>query len=141
MYKKAVCRRGILRQTFFVRKILTNLFHAVFIRFNHLFNHLTADRACLLRGQIAVVPLFQVNTYFGSCFHLELIKCRASFGDYILSASHSKHSFAINFAFAIVFWAIWILLSQKINAKDVKFLQLIAKFFLAYSANLLHIYY
>ena len=37
-------------------------------------DHLAADGACLLRGQVAVVALLEVNADLGSGFHLEALE-------------------------------------------------------------------
>jgi len=47
--------------------LLKSLLHAVFIGLNHLFDHLTADRTCLLAGEVTVVTVLQVDADFPRC--------------------------------------------------------------------------
>ena len=37
------------------------LFHVLFVRLNHLLDHLTADRTCLLGCEVTVVTVLKVN--------------------------------------------------------------------------------
>ncbi len=62
------------------------LFKAVFVRLDHLFDHLSADRACLLGGQVAVVALLKIYADFIGGFHLKAIESLTSLGNESLIA-------------------------------------------------------
>ena len=47
----------------------------------HVFNHLTADRTCLLCSEIAVITLLEVNADIACGFHLKLIESFFCFGN------------------------------------------------------------
>jgi len=49
--------------------------YRIFVAFDHLLDHLSADRAGLTRGKIAVVTLVKSNAYFACSLLLELLKC------------------------------------------------------------------
>ena len=49
--------------------------------FDHLLDHLTADRTSLLCSEIAVLALLEVNADFTGSFHLKLIECFLCFGN------------------------------------------------------------
>ena len=59
----------------------------VFVFFDHLLNHLTADGACLTCSEITVVALVKVYAYFACCLHLELVECLLCLGNEGLIAS------------------------------------------------------
>ena len=48
-------------------KALSNLFHALLVSFDHLLDHLSADRTGLAGGQIAVVALLEVHADLPWC--------------------------------------------------------------------------
>jgi len=65
------CNRGTL---YFISAVKyarsvgrTVVLDVVFVLFNHLLNHLAADGACLLGGEVAVVALVEVYAYFPWC--------------------------------------------------------------------------
>ena len=62
------------------------LFHILFVGLDHLLNHLTAYRTCLLRGEVAVVALLEVNAYFVGSLHLESVESFLCLGNYVLAA-------------------------------------------------------
>ena len=51
------------------------LLKVAFCLLNKLLDHLTADGACLLGGQVAVVAFVEVNANFAGGFHLEVMQC------------------------------------------------------------------
>ena len=46
----------------------------------HHIDHLTADRACLTGGEVAVVALLEVHAYLVGCLHLESFESLSAFG-------------------------------------------------------------
>jgi hypothetical protein len=69
------------------------LLHAVLNGLDHFLNHLSADVACLLGGQIAVITLFEGYSDIGGCFHFETIEGFPSVGYnclIIIVRSHEK---------------------------------------------------
>ena len=45
---------------------------------SHILNHLTADGTSLAGGEVTVVTLVKIYSYFACCLHLELLKCLLS---------------------------------------------------------------
>ena len=77
------------------------LLQAVLVLLDHLLNHLAADRASLLGGQVAIVALLQVDAHFVRSFHLETVKTFARLRNHRFVASHDKlHSFNVGGIFA-----------------------------------------
>ena len=66
-----------------------DLFHGSYGR--HDIDHLTADRACLTGGEIAVVALIKSYAYFARGFHLELLKSSLCFGNHNLIVGTVSH--------------------------------------------------
>ena len=62
-------------------KALSNLFHALLVSFDHLLDHLSADRTGLAGGQIAVVTLLEIDAHLRGGLHLEAVKRVACLGD------------------------------------------------------------
>ena len=48
----------------------------------NLLNHLTTDRACLLRGEVTVVALGKIYADFVCSFHLKTVKSFSCLGNY-----------------------------------------------------------
>lgn len=67
--------------------------YGVFIGFDHLFYHLTANGACFLGGEVAVITLLEVDADFSGCFHLEFIESFLCFGNEILVVRHNNDPF------------------------------------------------
>ena len=75
---------------------LAVVLNVVLVLFDHLLHHLTADRACLTGGEIAVVALLQVDTDFRSGLHLELVHGGLCLGnDNFISCHFNLHSVAL----------------------------------------------
>lgn len=66
--------------------VFSVLFKAVFVRLDHLFDHLSADRTGLLGGQVAVIALLKIYADFAGRFHLKAIESLASLGNESLIA-------------------------------------------------------
>ena len=64
--------------------------YGIFVRFNHLFDHLTADGTCFFGGEVAVIALLEVNADFCGCFHFEFIERFLCFGNEILVIGHNN---------------------------------------------------
>lgn len=58
-------------------KALSNLFHALLVSFDHLLDHLSADRTGLTGGQVAVVTFLQVDADLPWCSTTILNACNA----------------------------------------------------------------
>ena len=61
------------------RSLERDLFHSSYGR--DVLYHLTADGACFLRGEVAVVAIGKVNANFACSLHLELVKSTLSAGN------------------------------------------------------------
>ena len=57
------------------------ILEVVLVLLDHLLDHLSADGACLARGQIAVITVSKANADFACCLHLELVKCTLRLGN------------------------------------------------------------
>lgn len=66
------CSRVIPGLVFY--RMLSLSYVAGLISVDHLLDHLSADRACLAGGEVAVVTVLKINSYFISSFDLELFK-------------------------------------------------------------------
>ena len=55
----------------------------------HDVDHLTADGACLLGGQVTVIALLEADAYFVSGFHLETLESFLSLGNSNIVLRHS----------------------------------------------------
>ena len=73
---------------FFGWRLLLNL---VFVLLYHLLDHLATDGAGLLRGQVTVVALLQVDAHLVGGLHLETVQTLAGLGHYVL-AVHTVHT-------------------------------------------------
>jgi len=60
----------------------------VLVLFDHLLDHLTADRTCLTGGKIAVVAVVKIDADFICRFHFELVESGLRFGNKILISCH-----------------------------------------------------
>ena len=67
-----------------------NLFDRIFVRFDHLLDHLATDRTGLSGGQVAIVALLQVNANLVGSFHFEFLHSGFRLGnnDFVV-AGHS----------------------------------------------------
>jgi len=67
----------------------------VLVSFDHLLDHLTADRACLTGSEITVITLVKVNADFARCLHLELFHSvlRAGYNDPVVLCHQCNPSF------------------------------------------------
>lgn len=65
----------------------------VFVLFNHFLDHLSADRACLTRGEIAVIAVCEVYADLVCRLHLELLHCCLCLGYYLIGRCHLIFSF------------------------------------------------
>ena len=75
---------------------LAVVLNVVLVLFDHLLHHLTADRACLTGGEIAVIALLQVNANLGSSFHLKFIeRSLCLVNDNFISCHFNLHSVAL----------------------------------------------
>ena len=70
-------------------KALSNLFHALLVSFDHLLDHLSADRTGLAGGQVAVVTLLEIDAHLRGGLHLEAVKRVACLGDNTLAGTLS----------------------------------------------------
>ncbi len=87
------CRKACASLQFLCRfrQAGTALLHAVLVCLDHLLDHLTANRACLTAGKVAVVTVFQVNADFRSGFHLELLHSVAGCGVHKMITGLVRH--------------------------------------------------
>ena len=73
------------------------LLHAVFVGLDHLLDHLAADAAGLLGGQVAVITLLEVHADLVGSLHLKAIHRFAGIGVHELVAG-LRHCVCISFA-------------------------------------------
>ena len=74
----------------------------------HIFDHLTADGACFLGGEVTVVSLLEVYADFCGCFHLETVECFFCFGNEISVVGHNKNiPFRICFFESEFIFSLW----------------------------------
>ena len=80
---------------FYKYRLSVAVFEIVFVFLDHLLDHLSAYRTSLTSGDVTVITIVEIYSYFISSFHLELgvnlelIKCRTSLRNYVLvTVSH-----------------------------------------------------
>ena len=89
MQKKSLCRGRGLRNI--SDRLLIVVLDGVFVGFYHLFHHLTADGACFLGGEVAVVALLEVDANLACGLHLEFVECFLCLGnESFIAAGHNR---------------------------------------------------
>ena len=78
-------------------RFTSGLLHAVFVGFDHLLDHLPADRAGLAAGKVAVIAVLQIDADFGGGLHLELVHRLARIGVHELVTGSVRHSLHLLF--------------------------------------------